>query len=88
MNSEIGEFALRQIISSLVVVGPLLIIIAAFNLVFNQSKRVVMIYLVSGVILTILGAINLYHQFSSREDQGRPLRDRPQVIRAVEVNQT
>lgn len=87
MNSEIGEFALRQVISSLVVVGPLLIIIAAFNLVFNQSKKVVMIYLVSGVVLTILGAISLYHQFSLRGD-GYPRNEQPQAVRAAQVNET
>ncbi len=66
MYSEMGEFALRQIVSSLVVVGPLLIIIAAFNFAFNQSKKVVMIYLVSGLVLTGVGAVNLYRQFAAR----------------------
>ncbi|HEX7673923.1 MAG TPA: hypothetical protein VF412_07125 [Bdellovibrio sp.] len=88
MNSEMGEFALRQIISSLVVVGPLLIIIAAFNLVFNQSKRVVMFYLVSGVVLTIVGAISLYHQFSLRGDRGYPQNEQPQAVRAAQANET
>ncbi|MDG0817602.1 hypothetical protein [Bdellovibrio svalbardensis] len=66
MYSELGEFALRQIVSSLVVVGPLLIIIAGFNFVFNQSRKLVMIYFVSGLVLTAVGAINLYRQFSAR----------------------
>lgn len=69
MNSEMGEFALRQIISSLVVVGPLLLIIAGFNYVFNQSKKAVMIYLVAGVIATTIGAVNLYRQFNARSEE-------------------
>lgn len=66
MYSEMGEFALGQVVSSLVVVGPLLIIIAAFNFAFNQSKKIVMLYFVSGLVLTTIGAVNLYRQFSAR----------------------
>lgn len=78
MYSEMGEFALRQIVSSLVVVGPLLIIIAAFNFAFNQSRKVVMVYFVSGLVLTTVGAVNLYRQFAARGD-GSPTHSSPAV---------
>lgn len=65
MYSEMGAFALKQIVSSLVVVGPLFIIIAAFNFIFNQSRKIVMFYLVSGVVLTVVGAVNMYRQFAA-----------------------
>lgn len=63
MYSDMGIFALRQIVSSLVIVGPLLMIISALSLAFNQSRRRVLIYLLLGCLLTAIGAASLHGQF-------------------------
>ncbi|UYL09273.1 hypothetical protein B9G69_001625 [Bdellovibrio sp. SKB1291214] len=69
MNSELGVFALRQIVSSMVVLGPLVVITGAFSYVFNQNRRAVVIYIVVGVVLTAIGAVNLYGEFNGRKEQ-------------------
>jgi uncharacterized membrane protein HdeD (DUF308 family) len=69
MNSEMGVFALRQIVSSMVVLGPLVVITGAFSYVFNQNRRAVAIYIVVGVVLTAIGAVNLYSEFGARKEQ-------------------
>ncbi|MEK2690774.1 hypothetical protein [Bdellovibrio sp. GT3] len=66
MNSELGVFALRQIVSSMVVMGPLIVIAGVFSYVFNQNRKAVVMYVVIGVTLTAIGAVNLYN------DLGRP----------------
>ncbi len=68
MNSELGVFALRQIVSSMVILGPLVVITGAFSYVFNQNRKAVIAYVVVGVILTAIGAGNLYYQFGARKD--------------------
>jgi uncharacterized membrane protein HdeD (DUF308 family) len=68
MNSELGVFALRQIVSSMVILGPLIVITGAFSYVFNQNRKAVIAYVVVGVLLTAIGAANLYHQFGARKD--------------------
>lgn len=66
MNSELGVFALRQIVSSMVVLGPLIVIAGAFSYVFNQNRRAVLAYVLVGLVLTAIGGINLYLEFGSR----------------------
>ncbi|MGE5086682.1 MAG: hypothetical protein ACM3MG_10305 [Bacillota bacterium] len=71
MSLEMGVFALRQLVSSMVVVGPILIIVGLFNFVFTQNRKVVMAYVVTGACLTLLGAWNLYVEFGGgRTPQG------------------
>ncbi|MBO9665462.1 MAG: hypothetical protein J7501_01440 [Bdellovibrio sp.] len=72
MSSEMGVFALRQIVSSMIVVGPILIMIGAFTFVFSNSRKAVMVYLMAGLILTTVGAINLYREFGVRERTAFP----------------
>ncbi|QDK45034.1 hypothetical protein DOM22_07605 [Bdellovibrio sp. ZAP7] len=67
MNSELGVFALRQIVSSMVVLGPLIVITGAFSYVFNQNRKAVIAYVVIGCILTIIGGLNLYHDFGAKK---------------------
>jgi len=71
MSFEMGVFALRQLVSSMVVVGPILIIVGLFNFIFTQNRKVVMAYIISGACLTMLGAWNLYVEFGrGRTPQG------------------
>ncbi len=42
MNTEFGAFALRQILASTAVVGPILILIGLCYYLFKQDKRSVM----------------------------------------------
>ncbi|MFM6928614.1 MAG: hypothetical protein ACKOX6_09125 [Bdellovibrio sp.] len=73
MSLEMGVFALRQLVSSMVVIGPILIIVGVFNFIFTQNRKVVMAYIISGACLTCLGAWNLYREFGSgRTPQGLP----------------
>lgn len=76
MIGEMGEFALRQLISSLVIVGPLFIIIAAINFVFKQNKKMVLTYFLLGVFLTLVGAVSLYRQFSVQRND-MPMKPTP-----------
>jgi uncharacterized membrane protein HdeD (DUF308 family) len=62
MNMQFGSVALNQIISSLFVVGLLLIIVGIFYFVFYHDRRVAMAYLVVGVLLAIIGAYSLSQQ--------------------------
>ncbi|WP_413294459.1 hypothetical protein ACLSU7_04995 [Bdellovibrio sp. HCB185ZH] len=67
MSSELGVFALRQIVSSMVVLGPLIVITGAFSYVFNQNRKAVIAYVVIGLILTVIGGVNMYHEFGARK---------------------
>jgi|GEM_PF-2480842 len=69
MNSELGAFALRQILASSAVVGPILILIGLCYYLFRQDRRSVMLYLCAGVIFTVIGAVCLYEEFKA-EEQG------------------
>lgn len=66
MNSEMGVFALRQLVSSMVIVGLILIIVGAFNYIFTSNRKVVAAYILSGLVLTAVGAVSLYLAFGSR----------------------
>lgn len=65
MNFELGAFALRQLLTSTVVVGPILILIGLCYYLFKQDRRSVMIYLGIGIVCTIIGAFCLYLEFKT-----------------------
>lgn len=67
MNSELGAFALRQILASTAVVGPILILIGLCYYLFRQDRRSVMLYLGAGIVFTLIGAVCLYEEFKSEE---------------------
>ncbi|KYG62925.1 hypothetical protein AZI87_16815 [Bdellovibrio bacteriovorus] len=77
MNSEVGAFALRQVLASTAVVGPILILIGLCYYLFKQDKRSVLLYLCAGVVCTVVGAICLYSEF--RAESGAA----PEVQRAA-----
>ena len=63
MSSEMGVFALRQLVSSMIIVGPILLIIGVFNFVFTQNRKIVLAYVLVGILLTGVGAYSLYQEF-------------------------
>lgn len=65
MNFELGAFALRQLLTSTVVVGPILILIGLCYYLFKQDRRSVIIYLSVGIVFTIVGAFCLYLEFKT-----------------------
>ena len=65
MSFELGAFALRQLLASTVVVGPILILIGLCYYLFKQDRKSVLIYLGVGIAFTILGAFCLYKEFKS-----------------------
>lgn len=68
MNSELGAFALRQVLASTVVVGPILILIGLCYYLFKQNRRSVVIYIIAGLIFTMIGACCLYCEFKADRD--------------------
>lgn len=60
MSTELGAFALRQVLASTAVVGPILILIGLCYFLFNQSRRSVVGYISAGLVLTVIGVICLY----------------------------
>lgn len=60
MSTELGAFALRQVLASTAVVGPILILIGLCYFLFNQSRQSVLGYIGVGLVLTIIGVICLY----------------------------
>ncbi|KYG69985.1 hypothetical protein [Bdellovibrio bacteriovorus] len=77
MNSEVGAFALRQVLASTAVVGPILILIGLCYYLFKQDKRSVLLYLGAGVVCTVVGAFCLYSEL--RAESGSS----PEVQRAA-----
>lgn len=69
MNSELGAFALRQLLASTVVVGPILILIGLCYYLFKQDRKSVVLYLGAGVVFTLLGAACLYSEFKTENQQ-------------------
>ena len=65
MSFELGAFALRQLLASTVVVGPILILIGLCYYLFKQDRKSVLIYLGIGIAFTSLGAFCLYQEFKS-----------------------
>ncbi|WP_413944404.1 hypothetical protein [Bdellovibrio sp. HCB-162] len=65
MNSELSAFALRQVLASTVVVGPILILIGLCYYLFKQDRRSVVLYLGAGVVFTVIGAACLYVEFKT-----------------------
>ncbi len=63
MSFSEGGFVLRQILSSSVVLGPLLLLVALFFLLYKQERKAVVFYFVSGTVLTIVGVACLYSEF-------------------------
>lgn len=82
MNFDFGSFVLRQVLNSLAVIGPLLIITGLSFYLFRESKRSVLIYLLLGTSCTIVGAACLVYEFK-RENSGREFsRQRYESLRA------
>lgn len=65
MNTELGAFALRQVLASTAVLGPILILIGLCYFLFNQSRRSVTLYIGAGLILTVIGVACLYTELRS-----------------------
>lgn len=68
MNSEFGAFALRQMLASTAVIGPILILIGLCYYLFKQDRKSVLIYVSLGVVCTIVGLACLYSEF--RDEKG------------------
>ncbi len=69
MSYSEGGFVLRQILASSIVLGPLLLLIGIFFLLYKQDRKTVVFYLVAGFMLTLVGAACLYTEF---KDEDRP----------------
>ncbi|MEN0060431.1 MAG: hypothetical protein AAGB31_16445 [Bdellovibrio sp.] len=76
MNTELGVFALRQMLASMAVVGPILILIGLFFYIFTQDKKSMLLYLFGGVIFTLIGGVCLYSELRVEKEpieQSRPV---------------
>ncbi|AHZ83981.1 hypothetical protein AB1A81_06450 [Bdellovibrio bacteriovorus] len=69
MNTELGAFALRQVLASTAVLGPILILIGLCYFLFNQSRRSVTLYIGTGLILTVIGVTCLYSELRSEDSR-------------------
>lgn len=67
MNSELGAFALRQVLASTVVVGPILILMGLCYYLFRQDRKSVILYLGTGAVFTVIGAACLYAEFKTEK---------------------
>lgn len=67
MNWELGAFALRQLLASAVVLGPILILIGLSYLHFKQDKKSIVLYIGIGTLLTLLGGVCLYSEFHAEK---------------------
>ncbi|MBV2168431.1 MAG: hypothetical protein KUL82_06970 [Bdellovibrio sp.] len=76
MYSELGVFALKQVLASMAVVGPILILIGLCFYIFKQDRRSIVLYLTAGVFFTLIGAVCLYTEFKTEQ--------RPALERQVE----
>jgi hypothetical protein len=74
MDLDFGTFALRQMLNSLVVIGPLLMITGLSFYLFRESRRSTYIYLLTGTACTIIGAVCLIGEFK-RENSVHDYRD-------------
>ncbi|XGC81964.1 hypothetical protein ACES2L_05640 [Bdellovibrio bacteriovorus] len=63
MSIELGSFALRQVLSSTVVLGPLLLLIGVSYFLFKQDRKSVLFYLATGAVFTVVGMACLYSGF-------------------------
>ena len=69
MNSEMGAFALRQVLASMAVLGPILILVGLCYFLFNQDRRSIIMYIGGGLFLTAIGVACLYSEL--RSENGR-----------------
>lgn len=60
MNLALGAFALRQMLASTVVLGPLLLLIGISFCYFRQDKKSVRFYVIAGIIFSIIGMTVVY----------------------------
>ncbi|WP_374079254.1 hypothetical protein [Bdellovibrio bacteriovorus] len=67
MNSGLGAFALRQVLASTAVVGPILILIGLCYYLFKQDRKSVVFYLGAGAAFTVIGAACLYVEFKTEK---------------------
>lgn len=66
MDGHFSAFALRQILMSTAVIGPILILIGFCYYIFKQDRKAVFIYLVIGMLCTAFGVSMLYYEFSPK----------------------
>ncbi len=66
MDSAFSAFALRQILMSTAVIGPILILIGFCYYLFKQDRKAVFIYLVIGSLCTVFGFSMLYYEFNHK----------------------
>ena len=69
MNFDFGTFALRQMLNSLAVIGPLLIIAGLSFYLFKENRRSIYVYLLLGASCTIIGAVCLIQEFKSENSE-------------------
>ena len=69
MNFDVGSFALRQMLNSLAVIGPLLIITGLSFYLFRENRRSIFIYLLLGTSCTIIGAVCLIEEFKKENSE-------------------
>ncbi|WII71515.1 hypothetical protein QJS83_13685 [Bdellovibrio sp. 22V] len=67
MNTELGAFALRQILAGTAVMGPILILAGLSYYLFKQDRRSVIVYLTLGVAFSLIGGVCLYVEFKGEE---------------------
>lgn len=68
MSLDFGVFALRQMLNSLAVIGPLLMITGLSFYVFRESGKSMRAYLVLGFLCTLAGAFSLIQEL--KREQG------------------
>lgn len=83
MNLDFGAFAFRQMLNSLAVIGPLLIITGLSFHLFREGKRSTYFYLAVGAACTLIGAISLVREFK-KENAVRAFQERQIENLAVE----
>lgn len=71
MNSEMGAFALRQMLASMAVLGPILILVGLCYFLFNQDRRSIIMYIGGGLLLTVVGVACLYSELRTEDSRVR-----------------
>lgn len=69
MISDFGAFALMQMLNSLVIIGPILIIAGLFFYAFRESRRSTYLYLIAGTCCTLIGGACLFCELRTERSQ-------------------
>lgn len=87
MYSELGVFALKQVLASMAVVGPILILIGLCFYIFRQDRRSIILYLTAGVFFTLVGAVCLYTEFKTEQKPAleRQVEDESPVVESTRI---